>query len=115
MKVSKQGETTPAPGQGQTPQNYADRQKAVYWSRKAAGLCVKCGASAVPDRAMCGRCAEEQAEHVARSKAKWMRQGRCRQCGAVKLNRDRQCCVDCRRKDLARRKAKPQPQEQAAA
>jgi predicted amidophosphoribosyltransferase len=36
------------------------RQHEVYWTRRAAGLCVKCGKPAVSDRPCCPRCQKRE-------------------------------------------------------
>lgn len=40
-------------------QKKAARTKAVYYERKANGLCVKCGKPAVPGKVKCTECAKK--------------------------------------------------------
>lgn len=83
-------------------------KKELYRSRKAKGLCVKCGK--VPpreNRVMCAECAEKERKYENESRAFCRSVGICPVCQKNKLFGDERNCPECRAKNYARNLNKP--------
>ena len=71
---------------------------AKYQDRRKNGLCVQCGAPAMPGKCMCSYC---QKRHMVRSRQQRkerIQEGRCVRCGAVNEDPTHTLCLACREK-----------------
>ena len=60
----------------------AERERAQYAARKAAGICVKCGVvKARKGRSMCAKCANKTANYMQELRVIYFNTGRCSSCG----------------------------------
>ena len=79
-------------------QKHPDYQKIRYHSHKAAGLCVRCNAPALPGKTTCARHLAEQRMNVKRSRSRKPKTYRtdteCVWCGAERME-GKKLCPDC--------------------
>ena len=88
----------------------AERERAQYAARKAAGICVKCGVvKARKGRSMCAKCANKTANYMQELRVTYFNTGRCLSCGRKLTDADMsdgEYMVTCRRCRHAIRKTR---------
>ena len=88
----------------------AERERAQYAARKAAGMCVKCGAvKARKGRSMCAKCANKTANYMQELRVTYFNIGRCLSCGRKLTDADMsdgEYMLTCRRCRHGKRKTR---------
>jgi uncharacterized OB-fold protein len=87
------------------PEIHRAHAQAYQAKNKAAGLCVKCGDSAIPNRVHCPSCAEKAREYASAYYARNKAAGLCLKCGQSPMV-GRTLCVRCAERQWAQQRAR---------